>query len=192
MKEAIERELPSHRLKKENAANYYIVDYKNINGGKVELLTSIPSENAVHLANPNSTEIYFDGFDENALEIEVGRYSRQCECVIFPSLYNDKSWILFIETKYTNNLESAFKENNDYPNSMIKQILDSVKFFRDKDIIEKNRRVTAIASFPNLIEEFNSTFFSVNEAQEILLTHKVLIRATNKGVIKSNQRFKFA
>lgn len=193
MKDSIERELPLHVLEKLNSPNYYIVDYKNINGGEVRILTNLPSDiNSVNIENPNSTEIYFDGFSENALEIEVGLYSRQCECVIFPSLFNDKSWILFIETKYTNDLESAFKENNDYPNCMIEQILASVKFFRERGIIGENRRVTAIASFPNLIEAFNSTFFSAGRASDILLTHKVLIRATNKGVIKSNQRFKFA
>ena len=189
MKTKIETILPHHTLKISNTNNIYIVDFKNINGGDVELLESEPDEiKYVHLENIQPIPIIFDGFKDNALPVSVGLFNKQCECIIFPASCEDKDWILFIETKYVNSLENAFRENNDYPNCMITQIIETVNFFREKNIIENNRRVNAIVSFPTLIEEFNSTFFTGIQVDEILSEHNILIRATNSAIIKSEKR----
>jgi hypothetical protein len=96
---------------------------------------------------------------------------------------------LFIETKYSTNLENAFRKENDYPNCMINQIIETVKYFRAKGVIAENRRVNAIVSFPNLIDEFNATFFTGElSIEQILIDYKILIRATNSGIIKSEKR----
>jgi hypothetical protein len=105
---------------------------------------------------------------------------------------------LFIETKYSDNIETAFRKENDYPHCMVTQILDTVQFFRSRGILESGRRATAIVSFPNLIEEFNSTFFPVRignrdvSAEDILINYNVLIRATNAAKIINPNRLKFS
>lgn len=193
MKAKLKEILPEHKLSTSSSSELYIVDYKNLNNGDVELLEIKPEGiKSIYLENPRSVEIIFDGFKDNSLPLdEPGEYCRQCECVIFPKSCNENDWILFIEAKYTNNLESAFKKENDYPNCMKEQVLLTVEYFRNKGIIAKDRRVNAIVSFPNLISEFNSTFFSNRkEIEDILLKHKILIRATNSALIKSEKRIK--
>ncbi|OAZ03676.1 hypothetical protein [Flavobacterium succinicans] len=181
--------LPTHNIITENSPELYVVDYTNINGGNVVLLNSKPIEGNVYIQNVNRVPIYFDGFDNNALEISTGIYSRQCECIIFPQQNTQTDWILAIETKYVNNLENAFKENFDYPNCMIDQIIQTVNYFRNKGIIDINRRVNAIVSFPTLIEDFSSTFFTGDlSIEDILINYKIRIRATNTAEIISNKR----
>ena len=198
MKNRIIEILPEHILVQSNSKNIYIADYKNLNKGKVCLLENEPSDiKAVHLKNENEIAVLFDGFEENALPIKKGTYSRQCECVIFPEVCNENDWVLFVETKYADNFVNAFRQENDYPNCMVEQILETVKFFRSKGILENGRRATAIVSFPNLIEEFNGTFFPVRidekvvSAEDILGEYNILIRATNSVQIKSPKRLKF-
>lgn len=190
MRTKIEAILPQHILKTSKLSNIYIVDFKNINGGDVELLEIEPKDvKYVHLKNLQPISIVFDGFKDNALPLTIGVNNKQCECVIFPESCEEKDWILFIETKYVDSLENAFRENNDYPNCMVIQIIETVKYFREKNIIENNRRVNAIVSFPTLIEEFNSTFFTgIQSVDDILSEHNILIRATNSAIIKSEKR----
>lgn len=198
MKNKIAEILPEHTLIQSSSKDIYIVDYKNINKGKVCLLENEPSDiKTVYIENKNEISVLFDGFEENALPIRKGTYNRQCECVIFPEVCNNDDWVLFIETKYANNLKNAFCEEYDYPHCAVKQIIETVEFFRSKGILENGRRTTAIVSFPNLIKEFNSTFFPVRiddknvSAEDILTEYNILIRATNAAQIKSSKRLKF-
>lgn len=193
MQDKLKKILPEHTLSTYSSSELHIVDYKNLNNGDVELLeTKPPGIKSIYLENPLPVEIIFDGFKDNSLPLDKpGEYCRQCECVIFPKSCNANDWILFIEAKYTNNLESAFKKENDYPNCMKDQVLLTVEYFRNKGIIANDKRVNAIVSFPNLISEFNSTFFSnPKEIEDILIKHKILIRATNSALIKSEKRIK--
>lgn len=190
MKESIERELPDHNISQSSSKNIYIVDYKNLNNGDVLLLEKDPEEiKCVYLDNGNEIPVYFDGFKDNALVISKGNHSAQCECIIFPTNCDESDWVLFIECKYTQDLKSATDVKNGYPQKMISQIIDTVTFFRTKGILHEKKRASAIVAFPNLMEEFNSTFF-VGEVTEldILKEHNILIRATNSAAIKSPKR----
>jgi hypothetical protein len=187
----INKLLPNHNITSEDSSELYIVDYTHINKGKVLLLNSKPKEANVFLKNENKIAVHFDGFDHNALEISPGLYSKQCECIMFPQNEIETKWILVIETKYVDSLENAFRENNDYPNCMIDQVIDTVKYFRTKGIIGIKARVNAIVSFPTLIENFSSTFFTGKTSiEDILIDYKIKIRATNSGEIISDKRIK--
>ena len=189
MLQKIKEILPSHNLILENSPELFVVDYTHINGGKVVLLNSKPNESFVYIENKNKVSVYFDGFEHNALEISTGLYSKQCECIMFPEEEIENRWILVIETKYVDNIENAFRENNDYPNCMITQIIETVNYFRDKGIIEQNKRVNAIVSFPTLIEDFSSTFFTGNMSiEDLLIDYKIKIRATKTAEIISSKR----
>lgn len=187
------RELPNHRTCINTILNphLYIVDWKDDRDGNVEISGAKRERiSSVHLFNPQNIKVVFDGFPESGLPIRRGYYSKQCECVIFPFNCNTEEWVLFIETKYANNLEAAKKEGNNYPYCMIKQIKDTVKYFRNKGIISPDKTVHAIASFPNLIGDFNSWMFPIkNEEGEledilnILHRDKIIIRGTNEARI---------
>lgn len=190
MKDSIEKKLSEHTIIESKAANIYIVDYKNLNNGEVTLLENMPNDiKYVHLENNTEVAVYFDGFKDNALKITTGNYSQQCECVLFPTSCDETDWVLFIECKYTYDLKSATDVKNGYPQKMISQIIDTVSFFRNKGILKATKRATAIVSFPNLMEEFNSAFFTGElNVLDILIEYNILIRATNSAKIKSSKR----
>jgi len=176
-----------------DSENIFIIDYKNINGGEVEVLDTKPGYSCVHLSNENRVEVFFVAFKGNALKVKTQEGQvKQCECVMFPTSLNETDWALFIETKYTYSLKIALDEKVDYPNTMIEQIISTVSYFRDNGILPAEKRVYGIVSFPTLIENFSEAFFTRSKltAEEILLKHKVLIRATNDGRIKSQKNIK--
>lgn len=70
---------------------------------------------------------------------------------------------------------------------MTKQIIETLKYFRVKEIISIDKRVHELVSFPLLAEDFNSYSFQGKELQ-VIKEHKVLIRATNSAAIKSHKR----
>ncbi len=173
--------------------NIYIIDYKNINGGEVEILENEPYYNYVHLTNDKRLNVFYVAFKENALKVSTPEGQvKQCECVLFPTTLDSDDWVVFIETKYANNFESAFFGNIDHPNTSIKQIISTVEYFRERDILPKDKKVFAIVSFPKIIEPFSEAFFTRSELtiEEISINHKILLRATNSGVIKSKTRIK--
>ncbi|WP_417939336.1 hypothetical protein [Flavobacterium sp. RS13.1] len=188
MKSNIQVHLPKQIIVETSSENLYIVDYKNINGGGVELLENEPSENYVHLKNEGGICVCFTGFKDNALEIETGFYSQQCECVVFPDSCVETDWVLFIECKYSKDLKTASDVKNGYPKKMIDQVVESVKYFRRREIIGIDKRVNGILAIPTLMEEFSAFMFSPDLFVEILLEHKVKIRAANSAIIKSEKR----
>lgn len=176
-----------------NSKEVFVIDYKKINGGDVQILPNRPQYDCVHLTNDRNVEIQYVAFEENALKVNTPEGQvKQCECILFPTSLNETDWILCIETKYTANLQIALAEKVDYPNTMVKQIISTVNYFREHKIIPETKRVHAIVSFPKLLENFSEAFFTRSEmtAEEILLTYKILIRPTNKGVIKSEKTIK--
>lgn len=176
-----------------NSENIYIIDYKNINGGEVEVLEAKPENSCVHLSNENTVEVYFVAFKDNALKVKAAHGQvKQCECVLFPTSLIETDWVLFVETKYTSSLKIAIDEKVDYPNTMIEQIISTVTYFRDNGILPTEKRVYGIVSFPTLIENFSEAFFtrSSSTPEEILFKHKILIRPTNEGRIKSQKHIK--
>lgn len=176
-------------------SHLYIVDFAAIDDGNVEISGTISSAiNAVHIDNKPNISIFFDGFKKNALPINHSTYSKQCECVLLPTHCDTEEWVLFIETKYAANLLKAQKKEANYPYRMVKQIKETVKYFREKKIISQDKIVHAIVSFPNLIQEFNSWVFPVlheNGTEEsvldILMNDRIIIRATNNARITSDK-----
>lgn len=176
-----------------NTENIYVIDFKNINGGDVEVLEKMPEHNCVHLTNENKVSVCYVAFKDNALKVDTPEGQvKQCECVLFPTSLNNEDWVLFVETKYTASLKTALDTKIDYPNTMISQIISTVTYFRDNGILPSDKKVFAIVSFPSLIEAFSEAFFTRSEltVEEISINHKILIRPTNKGKIISAKRIK--
>lgn len=186
----LKNSFPNHNIVSESSKELFVVDYKSINKGPVVILNIKPLEPHVFLNNGNSIPVFFDGFPDNAFIISPGNHCKQCECLIFPQSCNLTDWILVIETKYTHNIEIAFKQNTDYPNCMIDQIISTVSFLRNQGVILKDKTVNAIVSFPTLIDDFSAFFFTrtILSIEDILITHKIKIRATNSAIIKNDRK----
>lgn len=193
MEERLINALPNHvpYLLKKNDSDLYIIDWKGCGfiDGKIGLLSREPDIfKTVYILNKEQLNIVFDGFPENALPISKKKRSRQCECVLFPENCDKDQWVLFIETKYAQNIDAAQDPRYKYPYCMVDQIKQTVSFFRNKGIITNSKRVNAIISFPNLTEGYSSWVFPVKHdgieesVLDILMNDNIIIRATNKAV----------
>lgn len=203
MRDKILEVLPKdkHTFHEVSYSEIHIVDWKKYDNSRgIEVFDEQQIDiNSVRLINNSRLAIVVDAFSENALPISRGEQASQCECIIFPASYRDNAWTLVIETKYADDEEAAFKirkDDENYPEKMISQIISTVEYFREKNIIDKNRVVHAIISFPNLIEDFNSQLFSYVENEEwnadnLLLYKKIRIKGCNAAVIKSIKRLQF-
>lgn len=199
LKDRIIAALPAHAVcfTQCNGAVMYVRDMKPVNGGTATINNTGVGIAAVEICNPLQVPVDFDAFPDNALPLSVGKYEKQCECVLFPEGADQNEWVLFIETKYVDNLQNAQKKEYGYPLLMVTQIKKTVEYFRSRQILSPEKRVHAIVSYPTLEEGFESWCFPVKyedgtseSIEDILLKDKIHIRATNTATIKSVKRLK--
>lgn len=202
MKDKILETLPNdkHKFYDVNYPEIHIVDWKDIDNTQgVKVYNTKQNEiNSVCLFNSKGLGVSIDAFGENALPISRGSQASQCECISFPSEFDNNSWILAIETKYANNEEAAFRireEDVNYPEKMVSQIISTVEYLRGKGFIEADRIIHAIISFPNLVSDFNSTLFSLvpeeYSVENLIVSKKIRIKGCNAANIISPKRIKF-
>lgn len=177
--------LPEHKdyLDSLQGKVLYVADWKDENNGGISFTDYDVERAAVRLLNPSMLSVYCDKFPENALPIKKGCFSQQCECILFPQdeAEDTDDWRLFIETKYAKDEAKARDERNNYPQKMVGQIEATVEYFRNKGILEENKVVYAIVSFP-MLDNYNA-WFGQNLIHEALAKHQIIVRATNQAKI---------
>ena len=177
--------LPEHKdyLDSLQGKVLYVADWKDENNGGISFTDYDVERAAVRLVNPSMLSVYCDKFPENALPIKKGCFSQQCECILFPQdeAEDTDDWRLFIETKYAKDEAKARDERNNYPQKMVGQIEATVEYFRNKGILEENKVVYAIVSFP-MLDNYNA-WFDQNLIHEALAKHQIIVRATNQAKI---------
>lgn len=177
--------LPEHKdyLDSLQGKVLYVADWKDENNGGISFTDYDVERAAVRLLNPSMLSVYCDKFPENALPIKKGCFSQQCECILFPQdeAEDTDDWRLFIETKYAKDEAKARDERNNYPQKMVGQIEATVEYFRNKGILEENKVVYAIVSFP-MLDNYNA-WFDQNLIHEALAKHQIIVRATNQTKI---------
>ena len=177
--------LPEHKdyLDSLEGKVLYVADWKDENNGGISFTDYDVERAAVRLLNPSMLSVFCDKFPENALPIKKGCFSQQCECILFPQdeAEDTDDWRLFIETKYAKDEAKARDERNNYPQKMVGQIEATVEYFRNKGILEENKVVYAIVSFP-MLDNYNA-WFDQNLIHEALAKHQIIVRATNQAKI---------
>jgi len=129
----------------------------------VEVHTTLPSDPADYetpmdctsFINVSSMDIDFNIFNDNQFKDEQGKDLRHCECCIYPSVNNDRSWIVLLEIK-----DCKPKNISVYKNDVIEQIISTANIFRNKNIITSHK-VYGVVSFPKSKTSFNSTIFGM-------------------------------
>ncbi len=189
MVEELLKALPKHKecLETRQGKFLFVVDWKDENNGGITFTDYDAGRAGVKLFNPNQLFIVCDKFSENALPIKKGDYSSQCECVLFPKEESaaDDHWVLFIELKYAKNDSNARSKQNMYPDKMVQQIKETVKYFRDKQILKTDKIVYAIVSFP-FLNDYNA-WFDQNLLSDAFANDRIIMRATNLAEIISRQ-----
>lgn len=181
--------LPEHKdyLDSLQGKVLYVADWKDENNGGISFTDYDVERAAVRLLNPSMLSVFCDKFPENALPIKKGCFSQQCECILFPQdeAEDTDDWRLFIETKYAKDEAKARDERNNYPQKMVGQIEATVEYFRNKGILEENKVVYAIVSFP-MLDNYNA-WFDQNLIHEALAKHQIIVRATNQAKIMNKK-----
>lgn len=200
MKTKIESLLPreKHSITIVDHNIIHICDRKDANPKRgIEVTEACPQDiNPVFIANNNRISVVIDAFKDNALPIQHGNCSKQCECILFPE-EGDNIWILMIETKYASDSAHAFKKEFDYPNCMVTQILATVNYFRNLKIIGYQQKVHALVAFPNVESDYHDRLKAVLEEapnapkiDAIKADYNVIIRGSNYANIISNKRIR--
>lgn len=176
MEQRLLRVLPKHRISCKHIDGHplYIVDWsanEEVEKDEVEITEQMPEGmRAVCVGNEKRIEVFFAGFGKNALKLTNSIYSKQCECVLFPTLCDPEKWVLFVETKYARDLQAAQKPQAQYPYKMWEQIKETVRYFRNKGIIDADKIVQAVMSFPNLIGNFEQWVFPIRQEDGTMKT----------------------
>lgn len=203
-------EVLNHATYSITTAKLFVADHKNAKDGLGVVVTSdeqsIP---AIHINNPSVLPVAYDCFPENAFpkftsegEIIVGSFNSQCECMLFPegmpSDCKDGYWILLIETKYCYSEENATRVSNNYANIMVKQIIETTEYLRERGILNRKLRVYALVAFPTLSTpyqgfRFDGTVFVDSEGtnftiQKIAMDYKISIRDHDCAQIRNEKK----
>ena len=134
------------------------------------------------IENPN-LDITATCFKPQCFQNEQKKEIKSCEGVFYLSNSTKETWVLFIEIKDCNvgNISEYFKDAK-------KQIINTVRIFRDKNVITENKIVYANVSFPRACKmNFFNHFIKNPEQKKFRDDHKIMIKGTNKLKIINNK-----
>ena len=111
---------------------------------------------------------------------EHGKEPENCEGVFYLTNSTNETWVLFLEIKDCKvmNISRYFEDAK-------KQIINVVKIFRNKNIINQDKKVYANISFPqrNKTDYYHQLIKNPKDFRD---KHKIILRGTNKLVIKND------
>lgn len=161
----------------------YIADYTEQTKDKeqkrgIELIKDSPPRDIDYfftVNNPCKLEMNGIPFDNNSFTTPNGSIASQCECVIFPNSSDDKSWILFLELKYSNKC----KNNRKNLNKARKQLFKTQYYYKSKGVFNKNNICYLLASLPMQQPPFANYSLSQTYLLAMKRKHNMVIRFQN-------------
>ena len=163
----------------------YVVDYteKTKSARSVEVHNVKPNDiDALIVYNPTETNISTSIFMPQCFK-EHDKEPKQCECVMYPTVLSTSSWILFIEIK-----DCKPKNAASYHKEAKEKIIANVQLFREKKIIDNNKVVYAIVSFPRKEKtNFHNHLIKASEWKQFRDNYKIMIKGTNEVMIKNDE-----
>ena len=195
MKSDILEKFPGQDFTSYSAEKIYVMDYtKQTNGAKgIEWSDSKPLDiDSFVVNNSPLLDITFCAFKENTIKLrgEVKERSHS-EGVLFPTINSGKTWIAFLELKYSNR-----KQLSDSLKKAREQLLAILDLFRKQGIIEKKRLVHLIFSAPKYNKEgkygtpFESWSMEPQELKDIRKKKYAIMRGVNEFEVVSSEKLK--
>lgn len=160
----------------------YIIDWKQTNGGNIQLHNQPQTYknrliHGIAINNPIPLEIISDLLDDNALPIAKGRYSQQCESILFPSSNQQTDWLLLIELKYVDPNKPILK---DHINKALSQLINTAHFLKTNSIIPSNKTIYGTITFPTQeLESYRGWIMTIFDATKYLDDYGILIGITD-------------
>jgi|WetSurMetagenome_2_1015567.scaffolds.fasta_scaffold215485_2 hypothetical protein len=196
MKNRILSVYQNSEFKSSKASFIYVADFSERTKKKrgVEVHDSMPSNpndesqdmGCTELHNKKQISIDFNIFDDNQFKDENGNDIEHCECCLFPTTNDDKSWITFIEIK-----DCKAKKISEYKEKAKNQIISTVELFR-KNGIATEQRVYGIISFTRRNKTSFNDYILGDIVEQTALRKKyhILFYATNKVSIEDKHIIK--
>lgn len=118
-----------------------------------------PNDNTINMdccivINDTNLSVDYNVFQDNQFKDEKDEDMKHGECCLFPTVNNDKTWILFIEIKDCKG-SRIFKYKQDIKEKLILNVSE----FRKHGIIHNNK-VYGIVTFPRKKTAFNEMIVS--------------------------------
>lgn len=186
IKTKIKEVFPEHEIKA-YAQDIYIADYTDQTKDEeikrsVEIQTELPADIEFFcLHNPSPIKIDSVIFDNYSFVDEDGKTQTQCECVTFPSVATNSSWILFLELKYCERKNAV----NNLPKAK-DQLLATYSYYKSKGIITKKNTSYLIAGFPKLINvPFRNSTLTPALLTDLKTNENIILKIANEATIKS-------
>lgn len=182
----------SHHLKKylSTCESIYVADYteQTKSARATELFKGSPPSDIDYFTINNPCNLKMDGipFDNSSFTKPNGSIASQCECVIFPNSSDDKSWILFLELKYSN----KYKNNRKNLNKARKQLFKTQYYYKSKSVFSKNNTCYLLASLPMQRPPFTHYSLTQSYLTEMKKKHNVIIRFQNSVEIRDDKHIK--
>lgn len=202
MKNRIIQTFPNSKFGKSCSTNIFVADFsKRTNKSRgVEISDNVPSDpndekkemECLDLCNPDRMIIDYNIFEDDQFKDEKKKYLAHCECCLFPSENNDKTWVAFIEIK-----DCKFKNMSVHINTAKEQIISTVDIFRSNGIVNPKQNIYGLISFPRrnklcfdqTIFEDYTVFKKMYKGNKIhlMISNTVTVNDSNKLIITDEQ-----
>lgn len=125
----------------------------------------------------------FNVFNDNQFKDEDNNDTEHCECCFFPYGNNETTWVAFIEIK-----DCKSKNISDFKDKAKEQIISTVSLFRQKGIMNRQKRVYGIISFPRRNKtSFNQMIFEdYTEYKRLFQSERIHFIAANEVNVIDN------
>lgn len=172
-----------------DTASMYLVDYTNSTGSKrgVELLCDQADLDGLFINNSeNKLNITAAIFDDHCFKKDDRVTDEEhCEAVLFPEPFDVESWLLFVELKYAKFLSGDLGK-------AFRQVIKTVQYFRHSALIERNKVVYGVISFPitKAITPYENFQFANNhqELRRLRKEEKLVLWGMNEVTIQSSTK----
>lgn len=185
----------SHHLKSclTTSNSIYVADYTEQTKldkikRAIELFEVSPPSDIPYFTVSNPCKIEIDGipFDNNSFTRASGEPLSQCECVIYPHSSNSKSWILFLELKYS----SKPKNNSNNLKKAHEQLFETQDYYRSQGVFYKTNTCYLLASLPMQRPPFTNMSLTQPYLSAMKRKHNVVIRFLNSVEIIDDKTIK--
>lgn len=164
----------------------HVVDYteRTASARSVEVHNAKPVDiNSLIIYNPTEIEISTSIFKPQCFIEADGNEPKQCECVMSPMNLTEDAWVLFIEIK-----DCKPKNASHYHKEAKEKIIANVQLFRNKNILNENKIVYAVVSFPRKAKtNFHNQLIKAPEQKLFRDRYKIMIKGTNNIRVKNDK-----
>ena len=134
-----------------------------------------------HFSLHNNDRLQITGivFNNRSFTRPDGNPRSQCECVVFPDVSNNESWIFFLELKYS----SRDYNNVNNLNKARRQLFKTQYYYKSEGIFTAKNTCYLIASLPLQSEPFANMVLGQSYLLDMKEKHNIVIRFQNSAEI---------